>query len=118
MACQQGQVIAHNLKALALRNDFKPARVNLHGTLLKLGLGQEQEFRFFEPLPKTKCCECKLCPLFASKTLVEDLKGESRSESTDKRIVVAILTRSGQPDHTRSDRDIVVDAILIKSFNV
>lgn len=38
MAYQQGQAIAHNLKALALGNDLKPARVNLRGTLLKLGL--------------------------------------------------------------------------------
>ncbi len=38
VAYQQGQAIAHNLKALALGNDLKPARVNLRGTLLKLGL--------------------------------------------------------------------------------
>ncbi|MBR8839209.1 MAG: hypothetical protein DSM106950_35715 [Stigonema ocellatum SAG 48.90 = DSM 106950] len=35
VAYQQGQAIAHNLKALALGNDLKPASINLRGTLLK-----------------------------------------------------------------------------------
>jgi NADH dehydrogenase len=38
VAYQQGYAIAHNLRALALRYAMKPARVNLRGTLLKLGL--------------------------------------------------------------------------------
>ncbi|MDF5723024.1 MAG: NAD(P)/FAD-dependent oxidoreductase [Rhizonema sp. PD37] len=38
VAYQQGEAIAHNLKALALENELKPAKVNLRGTLLKLGL--------------------------------------------------------------------------------
>lgn len=38
VAYQQGQAIAHNLKAIALGKDLKPASVNLRGTLLKLGL--------------------------------------------------------------------------------
>lgn len=38
VAYQQGAVIAHNLKAIALGNELKPAKVNLRGTLLKLGL--------------------------------------------------------------------------------
>ncbi|XGV98576.1 MAG: NAD(P)/FAD-dependent oxidoreductase [Leptolyngbya sp. BL-A-14] len=38
VAYQQGAAIAYNLKALALGYDLKPARVNLRGTLLKLGL--------------------------------------------------------------------------------
>ncbi len=38
VAYQQGAAIAHNLKAIALGNDLKPATVNLRGTLLKLGL--------------------------------------------------------------------------------
>lgn len=38
VAYQQGAAIAHNLKAIALGNDFKPASVNIRGTLLKLGL--------------------------------------------------------------------------------
>lgn len=38
VAYQQGAAIAHNLRALALGYDLKPARVNLRGTLLKLGL--------------------------------------------------------------------------------
>lgn len=38
VAYQQGAAIAHNLRALALGYATKPARVNLRGTLLKLGL--------------------------------------------------------------------------------
>lgn len=38
VAYQQGQAIAYNLKALALGDRLKPAKVNLRGTLLKLGL--------------------------------------------------------------------------------
>ncbi|HEY9617249.1 MAG TPA: NAD(P)/FAD-dependent oxidoreductase [Microcoleaceae cyanobacterium] len=38
VAYQQGAAIAHNLRALALDYALKPARVNLRGTLLKLGI--------------------------------------------------------------------------------
>ncbi|AVH69502.1 NAD(P)/FAD-dependent oxidoreductase [Nostoc sp. 'Lobaria pulmonaria (5183) cyanobiont'] len=38
VAYQQGANIAQNLKALALGEDLKPAKVNIRGTLLKLGL--------------------------------------------------------------------------------
>lgn len=38
VAYQQGAAIAHNLKAIALGHELKPAQVNLRGTLLKLGL--------------------------------------------------------------------------------
>lgn len=38
VAYQQGAAIAYNLRALALGYDLKPARVNLRGTLLKVGL--------------------------------------------------------------------------------
>lgn len=38
VAYQQGATIARNLKALALGYNLRPARVNLRGTLLKLGL--------------------------------------------------------------------------------
>lgn len=38
VAYQQGAAIAHNLKALALGDELKPAEVNLRGTLLKLGI--------------------------------------------------------------------------------
>ncbi len=38
VAYQQGSAIAHNLRALALGYAMKPARVNLRGTLLKVGL--------------------------------------------------------------------------------
>lgn len=38
VAYQQGATIAQNLKAIALGNDPKPVRVNIRGTLLKLGL--------------------------------------------------------------------------------
>ncbi|WP_375498277.1 NAD(P)/FAD-dependent oxidoreductase [uncultured Nostoc sp.] len=38
VAYQQGANIAHNLKAIALGEDLKPAKVNIRGTLLKLGL--------------------------------------------------------------------------------
>ncbi len=38
VAYQQGAAIAHNLRALALGYALEPARVNLRGTLLKLGL--------------------------------------------------------------------------------
>ncbi len=38
VAYQQGAAIAYNLQALALGYALKPARVNLRGTLLKLGL--------------------------------------------------------------------------------
>ena len=38
VAYQQGAAIAYNLKAIALGNQLKPAKVNLRGTLLKLGL--------------------------------------------------------------------------------
>jgi NADH dehydrogenase len=38
VAYQQGAAIAHNLKALALGHELKPAEVNLRGTLLKLGI--------------------------------------------------------------------------------
>lgn len=38
VAYQQGYAIARNLRSLALGYDLKPARVNLRGTLLKLGL--------------------------------------------------------------------------------
>lgn len=38
VAYQQGAEIAYNLRASALEYDMKPARVNLRGTLLKLGL--------------------------------------------------------------------------------
>lgn len=40
VAYQQGYAIAHNLRAIALGNDLKPAKVNLRGTLLKLGLNE------------------------------------------------------------------------------
>ncbi len=38
VAYQQGATIAHNLKAIALGRELIPAKVNLRGTLLKLGL--------------------------------------------------------------------------------
>lgn len=38
VAYQQGAAIADNLKAMALGYDLKPAKVNLRGTLLKLGI--------------------------------------------------------------------------------
>ncbi|MBD2458881.1 NAD(P)/FAD-dependent oxidoreductase [Nostoc sp. FACHB-87] len=38
VAYQQGTSIAQNLKAIALGEDPKPARVNIRGTLLKLGI--------------------------------------------------------------------------------
>lgn len=38
VAYQQGTAIARNLKALALGDEPQPARVNIRGTLLKLGL--------------------------------------------------------------------------------
>lgn len=38
VAYQQGAAIAHNLKAIALGHQLKSARVNLRGTLMKLGL--------------------------------------------------------------------------------
>ncbi|MEO6860944.1 MAG: NAD(P)/FAD-dependent oxidoreductase [Microcoleus sp.] len=38
VAYQQGAAIAHNLRALALGDELKPAEVNLRGTLLKLGI--------------------------------------------------------------------------------
>ncbi|MEH2063877.1 MAG: NAD(P)/FAD-dependent oxidoreductase [Nostoc sp.] len=38
VAYQQGANIARNLKALALGQDLKPVKVNIRGTLLKLGL--------------------------------------------------------------------------------
>lgn len=38
VAYQEGAAIARNLKAIALGNEPRPARVNLRGTLLKLGL--------------------------------------------------------------------------------
>ncbi len=38
VAYQQGNAIAHNLKAMALGQQLKPAEVNLRGTLLKLGI--------------------------------------------------------------------------------
>lgn len=38
VAYQQGATIAHNLKALALGQELEPAKVNIRGTLLKLGL--------------------------------------------------------------------------------
>ncbi|MFN6487804.1 MULTISPECIES: NAD(P)/FAD-dependent oxidoreductase [unclassified Nostoc] len=38
VAYQQGANIARNLKAIALGQDLKPAKVNIRGTLLKLGL--------------------------------------------------------------------------------
>jgi NADH dehydrogenase len=39
VAYQQAAAIAHNLKALALgRDNLKPARVSLRGTLMKLGI--------------------------------------------------------------------------------
>lgn len=38
VAYQQGAAIAHNLRVLALGYTLKPARINLRGTLLKLGL--------------------------------------------------------------------------------
>ena len=38
VAYQEGAAIAHNLKAIALGNELKPAKVSIRGTLLKLGL--------------------------------------------------------------------------------
>ncbi|BDI19649.1 NADH dehydrogenase [Nostoc cf. commune SO-36] len=38
VAYQQGANIAHNLKEIALEEELKPAKVNIRGTLLKLGL--------------------------------------------------------------------------------
>ncbi len=38
VAYQQGAAIAHNLKALVMGEELKPAEVNLLGTLLKLGI--------------------------------------------------------------------------------
>jgi len=38
VAYQQAAAIAHNLKALALGQDLKPATVHLRGTLMKLGI--------------------------------------------------------------------------------
>ncbi|MEH1866694.1 MAG: NAD(P)/FAD-dependent oxidoreductase [Nostoc sp.] len=38
VAYQQGANIAHNLKAIALGEELKPVKVNIRGTLLKLGI--------------------------------------------------------------------------------
>ncbi|MEH2236839.1 NAD(P)/FAD-dependent oxidoreductase [Nostoc sp.] len=38
VAYQQGANIAHNLKAIALGEELKPVKVNIRGTLLKLGV--------------------------------------------------------------------------------
>jgi NADH dehydrogenase FAD-containing subunit len=38
VAYQQGATIAHNLKAIAIGEELKPVKVNIRGTLLKLGL--------------------------------------------------------------------------------
>jgi NADH dehydrogenase len=40
VAYQQGKAIAHNLKALSLKQPLQPVQVNIRGTLLKLGLNQ------------------------------------------------------------------------------
>lgn len=40
VAYQQGKAIAHNLKALELKQPLQSAQVNIRGTLLKLGLNQ------------------------------------------------------------------------------
>ncbi|MDM9383856.1 NAD(P)/FAD-dependent oxidoreductase [Chlorogloeopsis sp. ULAP01] len=38
VAYQQGATIAHNLKAITIGEELKPVKVNIRGTLLKLGL--------------------------------------------------------------------------------
>ncbi|MBD2450827.1 NAD(P)/FAD-dependent oxidoreductase [Nostoc sp. FACHB-152] len=50
VAYQQGANIARNLKALALGEDLKPVKVNIRGTLLKLGLNDAAAnlFNIFE----------------------------------------------------------------------
>jgi NADH dehydrogenase FAD-containing subunit len=52
VAYQQGAAIAYNLRALALGYDPKPAKVNLRGTLLKLGLGNSAA-NLFNEIPIT-----------------------------------------------------------------
>jgi NADH dehydrogenase len=50
VAYQQGAAIAHNLNALALGHNLKPAQINIRGTLLKLGLEESAAniFNHFE----------------------------------------------------------------------
>ncbi|GAA6619503.1 NAD(P)/FAD-dependent oxidoreductase [Scytonema sp. NUACC26] len=54
VAYQQGATIARNLKALALGEDLKPVKVNIRGTLLKLGLNDAAAnlFNVFEVVGK------------------------------------------------------------------
>lgn len=46
VAYQQGNAIAHNLKALSEGNELSPAEVNLRGTLMKLGVGESAALLF------------------------------------------------------------------------
>ena len=52
VAYQQGYAIAHNLRAMALGYDLKPAKVGLRGTLLKLGL-EESAANIFDKIEIT-----------------------------------------------------------------
>ena len=52
VAYQQGYAIAHNLRAMALGYDLKPAKVSLRGTLLKLGL-EESAANLFDAVAIT-----------------------------------------------------------------
>src|SRR4028118_423143 len=49
----------------------------------------------------------------------DSLEGESRSERTNHNIrIVIVLIGSGKPDDTRSNRDIIRQLVLVKTFNV
>jgi NADH dehydrogenase FAD-containing subunit len=55
VAYQQGANIAHNLKAIALGEELKPVKVNIRGTLLKLGINDAAAnlFNVFEVAGET-----------------------------------------------------------------
>lgn len=92
VAYQQGYAIAHNLKALALGHELQPAKVNLRGTLLKLGLENaaaniydrfEIDGEIGHLIRQATYLELLPTPIHNFKATVEWLKAEIFARNTD-----------------------------------
>jgi demethylphylloquinone reductase len=107
VAYQQGKAIAYNLAAMAAGHSTMPARVNLRGTLMKLGIdegvaniGDRVELKgelghlirqatYLELLPK---------PFYNFKTTAEWFADELLQRHQPKSIAVPLIWRAAQPE--------------------
>ncbi|MEH2458487.1 NAD(P)/FAD-dependent oxidoreductase [Nostoc sp.] len=86
VAYQQGANIASNLKALALEKDLKPAKINIRGTLLKLGINDAAAnlFNVFEVAGESAHLIRQAAYLTLLPTPIHDFK--ATSEWVDEKI--------------------------------